>query len=136
MFGGLSPGVLYGYFSRGVRKNRARQLVQYMWRLSLGVLYALEKAMYTRATSKPTESTALGEGRERGNLVVTTSKPPVAQRAGGIGIGSGTATGVGILVLVLVLLLVLVLVSAGCRFLPEQNRQTAGRRPREKPPET
>ena len=27
---------------------------------------------------------ARGEGRERGNLIGTTSKPPVAQRAGGI----------------------------------------------------
>ena len=40
--------------------------------------------MYARATSKRAGSRARGEGRERGNLPVTTSKAPVAQRAGGI----------------------------------------------------
>ena len=46
--------------------------------------------MYTRDRSRPAGSEARGEGRERGNLVETTSKPPDAQRAGGIR-GSGSA---------------------------------------------
>ena len=40
--------------------------------------------MCARATSRPAGSEARGEGRERGNLTNTTSKPPVAQGAGGI----------------------------------------------------
>ena len=51
---------------------------------SLGNSYTLAKAMCTRDTSRPAGSEARGEGRERGNLLVTTSKPPVAQGAGGI----------------------------------------------------
>ena len=48
------------------------------------MLYGLEKLMYARAISKPAGSEARGEGRERGNLKVTTSQPLVGQRAGGI----------------------------------------------------
>ena len=51
---------------------------------SLGVLSGLEEMMYTRDTSKPAGSEARGDGRERGNLIEATSKPLVAQRAGGI----------------------------------------------------
>ena len=43
VFGGLSLSVLYGLFTKAVRKNRARQLAPHFWRLSLGVLYVLEK---------------------------------------------------------------------------------------------
>ena len=60
------------------------QLVSYFWRLSLSVLSGLEKAIYARDTHRPAGSEARGEGRERGNLLDTTPKPPVAQRAGGI----------------------------------------------------
>ena len=48
----------------------------HFWRLSLGDLWCLEKAMYARATSRPAGSEARGEGRERGNLPETTLKPP------------------------------------------------------------
>ena len=44
----------------------------------------LEKTIYARDTSKAVGSEARGEGMERGNLIVTTAKPPVAQRAGRI----------------------------------------------------
>ena len=77
-------GVVYGYFTRGVRKNTMTLLALYFWRLSLGVLNALEKPIYTRDTSRGAGSRARGEGREKGNLPATTSKPPVAQRAGGM----------------------------------------------------
>ena len=40
--------------------------------------------MFARDTHKPAGSEARGEGRERGNLIETTPKPPDAQRAGGI----------------------------------------------------
>ena len=40
--------------------------------------------MFARDGSKLAGSRARGEGRERCNLLVTTPKPPVAQRAGGI----------------------------------------------------
>ena len=53
----------------------------------MGVLCDLEKMVYTLDTSKAARSEARGEGREKGNLIETTSKSPVAQRAGGIGIG-------------------------------------------------
>ena len=51
----------------------------HFWKLSLGVLPALEKEMYTRDTSEGTGSEARGDGREKGNLPVTTSKTQVAQ---------------------------------------------------------
>ena len=60
------------------------RLGSHLWRLSLGVLHALGKAIYARATSKATGSEARGEGKESDNLIETNSKPPVAQRAGGI----------------------------------------------------
>ena len=44
-FVALSLGVLHDYFTKGVKNNKARQLVLYFWRFSLGVLYALEKVM-------------------------------------------------------------------------------------------
>ena len=66
------------------RENRMAHLALHFWRLSLGVLYALTKAMYTRESSKRAVSRAREEGMERGNLPVSTPKPPVAQRAGGI----------------------------------------------------
>ena len=59
-------------------------LAPHFWTLLLSVLYGLVKTMFARATSRPAGSEARGEGRERGNLIETTSKPPVAQRAGGI----------------------------------------------------
>ena len=65
-------------------KNGTRKLAAHFWRLSLCNSYTLAEAMCARATSKGTGSRARGEGRERGNLVVTTAKPAVAQRAGGI----------------------------------------------------
>ena len=65
MFGRSSLGVLYGYFTIVVRKNSMIHFGSHFWRLSLGVLYALAKAIYTRDTSKPAASRALGEGRER-----------------------------------------------------------------------
>ena len=52
--------------------------------LSLGNVYTLAQAMYTRDTQRGTGSRARGEGRQRGNLQVITPKPPVAQRVGGI----------------------------------------------------
>ena len=39
--------------------------------------------MFARDGSKLAGSEARGEGRERGNLIETTPKPPVTQRAGG-----------------------------------------------------
>ena len=70
---------------RKKRKTRVTgQLAPHFWRLSLGNSYTLAKAMCARDTSRPAGSRARGEGRERGNLPVTTAKPPVAQRAGGI----------------------------------------------------
>ena len=59
-------------------------LALHFWRLSLGDSYTLVKAMCARATSRPAGSEARGEGRERGNLLDTTSEPPDAQRAGGV----------------------------------------------------
>ena len=56
----------------------------YFRRLSLDVLYAVEKAIYTCDISTPAGLEARGEGRERGNLPVVNSEPAVAQRAGGI----------------------------------------------------
>ena len=56
----------------------------HFWTLSLTVLYGLMKTMFARDTSMPAGSEARGEGRERGNFIETTSKLPVAQRAGGI----------------------------------------------------
>ena len=38
----------------------------HFWRLSLGVLYALEKVMYARGTSKGAGSEAWGEVGDRG----------------------------------------------------------------------
>ena len=54
------------------------------WMFSLGNSYHLAKAMFARDTSRVAGSEARGEGRERGNLPGSTSKPSVAQRAGGI----------------------------------------------------
>ncbi len=54
------------------------------WELSLSVLWGLEKVIYTCDTSKGAGSEARGDGRERGHSLDTNSKPPVAQRAGGI----------------------------------------------------
>ena len=48
LFGRSSLCVLYGYFTKGVRKNRMAHLALHFWRLSLGVLYAPEKSVYTR----------------------------------------------------------------------------------------
>ena len=50
----------------------------------MGNLYILAKTMFARDLSKPVGSRALGEGRGRGILPVTISKPLVAQGAGGI----------------------------------------------------
>ena len=44
----------------------------------------LEKMIYALDRSRGAGSEAGGEGRERGNLIETTPKPPVAQRAGGV----------------------------------------------------
>ena len=65
-------------------KNETRKLALHFWRLSLGNPYTLAKAMCARATSRGAGLEARGEGRERGNSIETTSKPPVAHRAGGI----------------------------------------------------
>ena len=56
----------------------------YFCRFPLGVLLGLEKVMYARDISKGAGSEARGKGREMGNLLDTTPKPPVAQRATGI----------------------------------------------------
>ena len=44
----------------------------------------VEKVMYNRETPIPAGSGARGERRGNGNLPDITSKPPVAQKAGGI----------------------------------------------------
>ena len=54
------------------------QFQLYFWKLSLGNLYHLVKAMFARDGSKRAGSEARGEGRERGYLSRTTSKPPAS----------------------------------------------------------
>ena len=72
------------FLQRPKKNNKTRKLALHFWRLSLGNSYTLAKAMCTRDTQRGTGSRVRGEGRERGNLPVTTFKPPVAQGAGGI----------------------------------------------------
>ena len=79
MFGGLSLGLLYGLFTKGATKKHD-DLVG----ISLGVLYGLAKIIYARDRPRGAGSEARQKGRERGNLIETTSTPPAAQRAGGI----------------------------------------------------
>ena len=82
---GSSHSVLHGFVTRDPnKKNRTVQLASHFWRLSVGVLFTLEKTMCSRATSRGAGSEARGESREKGNLIVTIPKPPVAQGAGGI----------------------------------------------------
>ena len=78
-------------------KNTTRKLASHFWRLSLGNLYTLVKTMFARDTSKGTGSRARGEGRERGNLPGTTSKPRVAKGAGGISVIDKCSSIVGFL---------------------------------------
>ena len=51
---------------------------------TVGVVLLEALAQRLKVRRKRIGSEARGEGRERGNLVATTPKPPVAQRAGGI----------------------------------------------------
>ena len=51
-------------------ENKMRRATAlHFWRLSLSVLYVLEKTMCARDQSNPAGSEARGEGRERGNLI-------------------------------------------------------------------
>ena len=84
MFFGLVCFRLYDILIKNERGTRITKLGSHFQRLSLCVLNGLEKIIYARDTSKGAGSEARGEGRERGNLPVTTTKPAVAQRAGWI----------------------------------------------------
>ena len=86
MFSSILLGVLCGLFTQRPKKQKQDGLVTIVLLEALAkrFVYLLEKTIYARDTSKGVGSEARGEGRERGNLIETTSKPPVAQRAGGI----------------------------------------------------
>ena len=80
MFGGLSLGVLYGYFTEGVMtKQDGPFSVALLEALAWPFIYFGESDVRPRPIQR-----GRIEGRERGNLPVTAFKPPVAQRAGGI----------------------------------------------------
>ena len=80
----LAQRFVWFLYQRPDQKHTTGKLALHFWRLSLSNSYTLAKAMCARATSRQAGSEVRGEARERGNLQLTTSKPPVAQGAGWI----------------------------------------------------
>ena len=81
---GSSLSILYGFFTRGPDKKHDDLIsTALLEALAWQFIYFGENDCAC-ATSKGAGSEARGEGRERGNLPVTTTKSPVAQGAGGI----------------------------------------------------
>ena len=82
MSGGSSLGVLYGYFTKGVPEKYDDLVgVVLLDALAGRFIWFGESDVHPRHFQAGRIG---GPGRQSGNLPVTTAKPPVAQRAGGI----------------------------------------------------